>query len=345
MNEQEVEIIRKIPMLFVLGSSRSGTTLLQEMLDSNPYIVGPPESDFILYLYPRFGKIKHWYEKDIRNFTEALFTLPRISKIWLLDKEEILKILLSIKEKADYQLLCKVIFYQKRKDKNNILLFSDKDPRNSFFAKKLLRIFPDTRFIHIVRDPRDVVNGHIRRLHKKNVFFIAMQWVGLNKSIEKIKKNVTGKFFMIKYEEMVMNPDKIFKSLCEFLNVPYGDSIMENKFAENVKDLKDTSIFARYREIHESLLKPINTSNMGKWKTEMNRYDQGVTIRITQKYAKEKYGYLIEPIDINKSKISLVKLFKSKLVYHIWERFTRIRYTRFWFNSFYRKRFLKGYGL
>ncbi len=336
--------IEKLPMLFILGSSRSGTTLMQEMLDSHPQIVGPPESDFILFLYPKFGGIKRWTEKTVHDFVEDLFSLPRISKIWLLNKANLFEELIRLREGLNYQLACKIVFLQKKNNKENILLISDKDPRNSYFANKLLGIFPEARFIHIIRDPRDVINGHIKRLKKKNTFFISRQWVGLNQAIEKVKEQFPQQFITVIYEKMVTNPNDTFKLLCEFLNVPYDNSIMKNKFAENVENLKEEAIFERYKEIHESLLKPINASNIGKWKTELDEYDLAVTENITGKYAKEKYGYLLGESKPNKH-ISAYRLFKTKVVYALWEGFTKARYNWYKFNSYYRKNYLKGYGL
>jgi len=334
----EVEKVKRIPVLFILGSGRSGTTLLQQLLNSHPNVVAPPESDFIVYLYPRFGKIRNWKDKDIVNFTNALFALPSISLLWLLKKGEIVKKLLSIKSHADYSLLCKMIFFQMKGDKENVLLFSIKDPRYSFFTETLQNIFPDISFIHIIRDPRDVVNGHIKRLNKKNAFFLAERWKGINKILEKRKKQTPDTFFTIMYEEMVVTPDKTLQALCEFLHIPYHNSIMINQFAQNMEAYKDTAYYKKLRSFHESTFDAINTSNLNKWKKEMSERDIAITCKVAGKYAKENYGY---PMNTNVIKVSRLKLLGGSIQYYIWELYTKTRYNNYFLNSILRKRATK----
>ena len=54
---EEIRKISSMPMSFVLGKERSGTTLLQLMLNVHPGIVAPPESRFIMLLFYTFNMI------------------------------------------------------------------------------------------------------------------------------------------------------------------------------------------------------------------------------------------------------------------------------------------------
>ncbi len=67
-----LEKIKKIPVVFIVGFGRSGTTLLQELMNAHPNVIGPPEYSFIVYLYSRYGNKKHWTKADIAEFIEAL---------------------------------------------------------------------------------------------------------------------------------------------------------------------------------------------------------------------------------------------------------------------------------
>ena len=86
ITKEEFKKIKKIPMVFIMGKERSGTTLLQTLLDAHPNIVAPPESEFIVLLYPRFGKIKKWTKKKIYDFLEELYQEPWITKIWCINR-------------------------------------------------------------------------------------------------------------------------------------------------------------------------------------------------------------------------------------------------------------------
>ncbi|MDE2234040.1 MAG: sulfotransferase, partial [Gammaproteobacteria bacterium] len=62
---------------FVIGSPRSGTTLLRLILTSHPQIVVPPECGFVTWLYPTFGEwglSEFTIPENIERFATAVKT-------------------------------------------------------------------------------------------------------------------------------------------------------------------------------------------------------------------------------------------------------------------------------
>ena len=55
VNQVDISRVEAVPMNFVIGKERSGTTLLQVMLNAHPNIVAPPESRFIIMFYFKYG--------------------------------------------------------------------------------------------------------------------------------------------------------------------------------------------------------------------------------------------------------------------------------------------------
>jgi hypothetical protein len=338
MTEQEIDRLKKMPIVFIIGNGRSGTTVVQEALSAHPNVISYMECDFVLYLYPKFGKITRWNDKTIHEFVEALFGHEIIREMWMLDKQKLISDLLSLKSTANYALACKTVFYQTKGDKNDILLISDKYPNYSLFPLKLLRIFPEAKFIHIVRDPRDNVNARIKRLMVKNVFFNSWQWVGYNKSIERIKKKLPHLFFSIIYEKMVHEPEKTFIALCAFLNIPYNNSMLNLQFNKKLDRYKDKPFFETIKSVQQSLLSSINTSNIGKWQKEMSPHDVAVTESITGKFAKENYGYNVREKKDIRPKISVFKLLKTHIVFSCWTFYTRLRHANIKLNTWHKNR-------
>jgi hypothetical protein len=215
-----IESINKIPMLFILGNARSGTTLLQILLDANPCIVGGPESKFAVTFYPYFKNKKKWKESDIIDFADHLFMDPLFVKLWHLNKEDLIKVLLPAKDYASYALLCKMVYYEMRIGKDNILYLSDKNPEYILHIDIILKIFPDAKFIHIVREPRDTIYSQIINFKEKNSNFKAYKWLAFNSIVEERKKKEPDKYFTIKYETLVNDTASIMKSLCDYLKIP-----------------------------------------------------------------------------------------------------------------------------
>jgi hypothetical protein len=336
---EEINKIRNIPMVFVVGCGRSGTTLLQYLLNSHPNIIAPPECAFILLLHPRFGKIKHWTKKDVLEFVKALFSIQNFA-LWLMNKEELTEELISVMEYADYALICRMVFYQMRGKKENVQVIIDKNPVYSLFIPKLLRLYPGAKIIHIIREPKDCVSAHLKRLIERNVFYTAWYWLGFNNSIEKAKQKSPGIFLTILYEDLVKNAEQTMTKLCAFINVPFDINVLQNPFPERLPLYSENKTFERIKVVHEGLLSPINDSNIGKWKKDMNKRDAAITDLITGNYAVSKYGYNREGItQEDRNSIPDLKLIKSKLQYYTWEYFTKLRFRNYTFNMYCRRKY------
>jgi hypothetical protein len=336
---KEIEYIKTIPMLFILGRERSGTSLLQNLLDAHPNVIGAPESKFIAIIAPRFAHIKKWTELNIRDFANLLYVDPMFSEFWHLDKEVLTENLLQSKDITTYELLCKIVYYQMRKDKENITLISDKNPPYILHIKTLLHIFPEANFIHIIREPRDNVYSQMKAFHKKDPLFNAQKWLSYNKIVENYKVKMPDRFHTIIYEKMVTDTETIMKSLCEFLKIPYMTIMIENVFPEWLNaHLERKGTLKREETAHKGLLSPINTSNVGKWKNKLSLYDQAAIETITADFANKVYGYDIHLDPNNSIKIPVLRVLKAKCRYFAWQTFSQLKYKSFWFNLMYTRR-------
>ena len=47
----------RIPIFFIVGRPRSGTTLLRALFETNPNVCFPPECQFIINIYPEYGNL------------------------------------------------------------------------------------------------------------------------------------------------------------------------------------------------------------------------------------------------------------------------------------------------
>lgn len=347
---EEIEKINKIPMLFILGKGRSGTSLLQNLLDANPGIIGGPESKFMVILYPRYAHIKKWKESDIIDFVEKLYIEPLFATLWHIDKKELTNILLAAKDVASYPLLCKMVYYQMRNGKENLTYISDKNPQYILYLNTLIKLFPEAKFVHIVREPRDNLYSELTSFKIKNVNFRACVWVGFNSIVEKRKKKEPGKYLTILYENLVADAEGTMKLVSDYLNIPFTSAMTQNKGPEWLIAHHERKGSADMEKIiHRNLMKPIDTSNIGKWKNKMTPYDQTIAEVLTGDFAKKVYGYDVDSSRNNKPvKISLFTILKSRFLYLIWVNFTRLRAKSFRFNLFYsklKKRFNKNIPL
>ncbi|HXP50438.1 MAG TPA: sulfotransferase, partial [Bacteroidia bacterium] len=275
------------------------------------------ESRFIIRQYLRYGKKAKWSDNDIRSFCNELFEEQFIQNYWNLDKERLIASLTEIKDKLTYQLAAKLVFMQFDLTKTDIRVFMDKNPLYCFFVPDLVKIFPDAKFIHIVRDYRANIASHkkISWILKLDTADMAYRWMRVNQLIEEAKSKVPQKWFTLKYELLVTDTEKVMKNICSFLNIPFDKEMIEGhdkKVFPKFKEFTDDKGFMRF---HEALFKSIDKAMINKWKKELTAEDIAIAETIAGNYAGKLYGYE-RSSELKAYNISPLRMLKIKWTYY-----------------------------
>ncbi|MEZ5084186.1 MAG: sulfotransferase [Bacteroidales bacterium] len=263
----------KIPFFFIIGRPRSGTTLLQTLFDAHPHVQIPPESPVIKECFDRFRGVHDWNKQEIHQFADYLFRVIKF-KEWNIDKNKLLHRLLNYEGKLTFNTVIHIVYlnYQSVYNKGEIKILGDKNPSYSKFPEKMKAIFPDAKFIHIVRDYRDHILSMQRvNLLNSNLPLISYTWRKSQIKTFRFAQRFPDSIMAIRYEDFVKNPESNLKRMCEFLDINYDQSVLtyhekEEAFKKEFK-MKTSNLF------HGNLFKPINSDNVNKWKSEMSQKD------------------------------------------------------------------------
>ena len=106
--EYTLSDIRSIPILFIVGKGRSGTTLLSTILDSHPEVASSTESRFIFILWKRYGNMKKWHKAMADEFYQNLMLDLHVKRFWTFE-DDFLETLRSLPEETTFHDLIKVI--------------------------------------------------------------------------------------------------------------------------------------------------------------------------------------------------------------------------------------------
>ena len=196
--------------VFVVAPVRSGSTFLRLMLDSHPNISNPGECDFLFDLIVEDGK-----QPNVKDYCESLL-LNRIFQ----DKK------IKLDNKLNYLELISS-FVDQLKCNNSILTMNiHRDFQNIPY------IFPDARYIHLLRDPRDVARSCIGMGWVENVYHGVDIWLNAEKSWDKLKKKLRAdQYIEIKYEELLKDVEAGLTKICNFLDIEYTEQMMD--YAKN----------------------------------------------------------------------------------------------------------------
>ena len=273
--------------LFIIGNPRSGTSLLRIMMTSHPNVTIPPESGFVQWWYDKY---KNWDESnatDRKKIKEYLTDLRSSKKIetWTLNFNELYS-LIKRKKPANYSELSKLVYIQYSKQKYNSEPPEFIGDKNNYYLHHLPlldEIFPKAKYLHIVRDGRDVAcsykktqtlntSSEYRPNLPTDISEIAEEWTKNNKKIlEFFSSFKKDRSYLLKFENLIKHTKEELKEICKFLNLDFSPRMLEyykmnrkeNLEPEETLDWKkktldppDPSVLKKYRqELNESEIK------------------------------------------------------------------------------------------
>lgn len=224
------------PYLFIVGCPRSGTTLLRRMVDAHPLIAIPSSEQHWL---------AKWFERRRGVTHEGLVRPELMSELLSYEKfvrtgiaREDLERLIAADKPPTYSSFVRGVFdlYGEARGKP---LAGDKTPGNVRFIPTLHGLWPEARFVHIIRDGRSVslslINweraSKLARRHgtwaEDPVTTSAVWW---ERQVRRGREDGgaldKALYHEVRYESLVEEPSLVCRSLCEFLGVPYNSAML-----------------------------------------------------------------------------------------------------------------------
>lgn len=207
----------------ILGVSRSGTTLLKEMLDRHSQLAIPWESYFIPQLWDR-----HRDRPDRDEFLADVARLERVAS-WGLTPADVAA---QLPERPSFAQAIQAIFkaYAVAHGKER---FGDKTPAYMQRLDLLERAFPDAQYVHLVRDGRDAALSFVAMRRKprfnwarpRGVLSFAAQW---RLEVEGARRfGRTRPYLELRYEDLVAEPERRLREVCDFLGLPFEPAMLE----------------------------------------------------------------------------------------------------------------------
>lgn len=302
--------LKDIEMVFLVTRSRSGSTLLQNILNAHPNISAPIESKFILHLKTKYYNVTNWDDKTINEFANDLFTNRKIRLFWNIKPNDILSLFqkYTVNSFAD---ACKLVYlsFPSVNEPENIKVIVDKNPAYARFVNELKEVFPSAKFIHLIRDPRAVINSQIKAFNKKSVYNLAYLWVSLNKNIIDSCKANQKNYIKIKYENLVSQPVEEIKNLLHFLSLNYDARLLESH--KSIKSVIEKSNFYSLPH-HINTGNPINTKSLNLWESELSEKRIRIINAICYQFA-EQNNYTLPSQQLSFFESLIYSISKAKM--------------------------------
>ncbi len=173
-------LLRKIPIHFIIGPGRSGSTLLMMLLNNSNKVIASPEIKHILYL-KKSHKLKNGkanqkiIEKYLKEIAQGISN--PLNKINL---DQVLRDLNTFHYKHYNELSKKIHLSLHEKEEQEVDVIFDKNNLHTFYIRELIELFPEAKFCVCIRDYRGFVVSNLKSQHsfkeKKSLLFFAHAW-------------------------------------------------------------------------------------------------------------------------------------------------------------------------
>ncbi|MDJ0839555.1 MAG: sulfotransferase [Acidobacteriota bacterium] len=213
--------------VFLVGAERSGTTLLRLMLDYHPEVAFHGEFEYIVDMVEDDGRLPcmdrylTWL-RGHRIFQDSGFTID---------------------EALDYPTLANSFLHQKRQRDDKHLVGATVHHH----YHRLLHLWPEARFLHIVRDPRDVARSTIGMGWAGNVWVGSDRWLTAERIWDELKPRLPESAYLeVRYEALIQDPRAQLETICDFLQKSFHEAMFS--YAEHTTyDLPDPKLVYQWK--------------------------------------------------------------------------------------------------
>jgi hypothetical protein len=266
------------PAPFIVGVGRSGTTLLRLMLDAHPRLAIPPETHFLPELIAR-ARLRVPAEELVdeivaaRNWDDFGLDAGTLhGRVAALGDARAATVL-----RAFYSL------YAERQGKE---LWGDKTPIYVKRMRMIAEVLPEARFVHLIRDGRDVALSRRRRGMGagKPIADVAERWRRRITLARRQARRLRGRYLELRYEDLVADPEPQLRAVCELCELELDPAMLahDERAAERLAELGDLRREGARRgrsgeerlAAHALATQPPTGERIGAWRTEMSAADR-----------------------------------------------------------------------
>jgi len=252
--------------IFIIGSGRSGNTLLRRILTRSEELYIPPETYVLgdaIRNFPEYSRLnwpstcqlilgKFSVSEDFETFPTAALRPAYEAMLALPDQDRTLAKSLDI-------LYCHFASIAKPEATR----WGDKTPLNTQSLELIHAVFPKARYVHIMRDGFDVVASYLKMGRYVDPDDAVKRWVESTNACRAFTARHPSQVMEVRYEALVQDPSAIVSDLCAFLGLGYSPEMITGSAKRD--ELGDIGARAHYVNV----LAAINTGSIGKGRASL----------------------------------------------------------------------------
>jgi Sulfotransferase family len=260
------------PAPFVCGVTRSGTTLVRLMLDAHPQLAIPGETHWV----PKLIKAAERGKQSHEDYGDLIIDHKRWGDFHL-DADELRERIRQVDPpNAADVIRAFYLLYAEREGKRR---YGDKTPGYVQEMPRIQRVLPEARFVHIIRDGRDVALSHLRMNWGPETYAeSARLW---RNRIRKARKQAPkiDHYVEIHFEDLISDTEGVLRRVCDFVELDFDPVMLdyheraEGRLAEKARELprrnRPPQPAEARLESHRLAKEPPRSDRVGMWRERM----------------------------------------------------------------------------
>ena len=261
-------------VLFIVGNSRSGTTMMLRIMGNHPQVYGLNELHFFEQLWSSSDKTKSLSKEEAIQLAGKLLFIQRDGYIGKTNahkyKNEAEQLIEEMGAQTFYGHEVYTSMMLRETKMNGKLIPCEKTPQNVFYLKEIFELYPQAKVINMIRDPRAVMLSQKRkwRRRKMGATFITQREVLRlrinyhpitlsrlwNAAVRATKNfNSDPRVMTVHFEDILTTPEKTIRQICQHIEVDYEPTMLDIPQASSSNEA-------------DSDEKGINKNRAGNWK-------------------------------------------------------------------------------
>lgn len=213
--------------VFIVGSARSGTSLVASIIQNSPiYASYHAETKLLKECESKYGSLDR---PDVRKiFLEDWLRSRQFLRSGLSEREatELLEV------NSSYASFLSAYMNQVA-NKQGCDRWIDSTPDNSYVLDVIASQFPNAKVIHMLRDGRAVAlslaklgwSGVGTDDFDKALLYSSLKWQSAVTLVQYLSPLLNDRYMEVRYEDFVRKPEQKIKEICDFLGIPIIDDI------------------------------------------------------------------------------------------------------------------------
>jgi sulfotransferase family protein len=266
------------PFPVIVGVPRSGTTVLRLMLDSHPDLAIPPETGFI----PGCAGLSGSGAQLRDDFVRWITTFPVDAPAWADFAIPVETLRRELASQAEFKISDGLrAFYRLYAGRFGKPRWGDKTPLYALEMAAIARLLPESHFIHVIRDGRDVALSWRQTWFSPgdDIPTLARAWADWVTRAQAQSLQVAH-YIEIRFEKLVSEPEAVLREVADFVGLSYTSDMLDYHIHSQARleehgprfsrDGRELVSRERRREQQKNTMRPLDATRAGAWRSAMN---------------------------------------------------------------------------